>query len=34
MWACADTNGIGEILSEDFQHGRQYGRTTVTNPFA
>jgi predicted nucleic acid-binding protein len=33
MWAYADTNGIDEILSEDFQHGRLYGGVRVTNPF-
>lgn len=34
IWAYADTNGIHEILSEDFQHGRSYGGVRVTNPFA
>ena len=34
MWACADTNGIDEIVSEDFQRGRTYGRVRITNPFA
>jgi predicted nucleic acid-binding protein len=33
MWAYADTNGLTEILSEDFQHGRQYGGVRVINPF-
>ena len=33
MWAYADTNGINEIFSEDFQGGRIYGRVKVTNPF-
>lgn len=34
MWAYAETNGIDELLSEDFQDGRSYGRVRVTNPFA
>jgi predicted nucleic acid-binding protein len=33
MWAYADTNGLDEILSEDFQSGRTYGRVKITNPF-
>ena len=33
MWAYAATNGLTEILSEDFQHGRQYGTVRVINPF-
>jgi predicted nucleic acid-binding protein len=33
MWAYAETNGLTEILSEDFQHGRSYGRVAVVNPF-
>jgi predicted nucleic acid-binding protein len=33
MWAYADTNGMTEILSEDFQHSRTYGRVRVINPF-
>ena len=34
MWAYAEVNGIEELVSEDFQHGRMYGVVTVTNPFA
>jgi predicted nucleic acid-binding protein len=34
MWAYAERFGIGELLSEDFQHGRLYGTVQVTNPFA
>jgi predicted nucleic acid-binding protein len=34
MWAYAETNGLTEIISEDFQHGRMYGRVRITNPFA
>lgn len=33
MWAYADTNGLTELLSEDFQEGRLYGRVRITNPF-
>jgi predicted nucleic acid-binding protein len=33
MWAYADTNGMTELLSEDFQHGRLYGSVRVVNPF-
>lgn len=33
MWAYAETNGLTEILSEDFQHGRSYGRVRAADPF-
>ena len=33
MWAYAEVNGIEELLSEDFQHGRMYGSVSVRNPF-
>jgi len=33
MWAYAEVNGIEELISEDFQHGRMYGIVTVRNPF-
>ena len=33
LWAYAEVNGIEELLSEDFQHGRLYGTVTVQNPF-
>lgn len=33
MWACAEVNGLPEILSEDFQHGRHYGSVRAVNPF-
>jgi len=33
LWAYAETFGIPELLSEDFQHGRVYGKVRVTNPF-
>jgi predicted nucleic acid-binding protein len=34
LWAFAETHGIPELLSEDFQHGRRYGHVRITNPFA
>lgn len=34
LWAYAEHYGLGEILSEDFQHGRWYGNVRVRNPFA
>ncbi len=33
LWASAEVHGIGELLSEDFQHDRMYGTVTVRNPF-
>ena len=33
LWAYAEVNGIDELLSEDFQHGRLYGTVMVCNPF-
>lgn len=33
LWAFAETHGIAELLSEDFQHGRRYGHVRITNPF-
>jgi predicted nucleic acid-binding protein len=33
LWAYAECNGIPEIISEDFEHGRMYGAVTVRNPF-
>ncbi len=33
MWAYAECFGLGELLSEDFQHGRIYGTVRVINPF-
>jgi predicted nucleic acid-binding protein len=33
LWAYAEVNGVGEILSEDFEHGRHYGTVRVVNPF-
>lgn len=33
MWAYAEHYGIGELLSEDFQHDRLYGTVRAVNPF-
>jgi predicted nucleic acid-binding protein len=33
LWAYAEVNGVAEILSEDFDHGRHYGAVRVVNPF-
>ena len=33
MWAYAATNGLTELLSEDFQHERRYGTVQVIDPF-
>ena len=33
LWAYAEVNGIDDLVSEDFQHGRMYGTVTVRNPF-
>lgn len=33
IWAYAEHFGLDEILSEDFQHGRQYGAVKAINPF-
>ena len=34
MWAYAEHFGLEELLSEDFDHGRLYGRVRIVNPFA
>jgi predicted nucleic acid-binding protein len=34
LWAYAEHYGLDELLSEDFQDGRQYGTVRVTNPFS
>ena len=34
LWAFAEVFGLDEILSEDFQDGRLYGRVRARNPFA
>lgn len=33
LWAYADERGLDPIWSEDFEHGRLYGRVRVCNPF-
>jgi predicted nucleic acid-binding protein len=33
LWAYADERGLDPIWSEDFEHGRLYGRVRVENPF-
>ena len=33
LWAHAEVFGIGEILTEDFEHGRLYGSVRAMNPF-
>ena len=33
LWAYAEVNGLPEILSEDFAHGRHYGSVRAGNPF-
>jgi predicted nucleic acid-binding protein len=33
LWAYAEVNGLPEILSEDFEHGRYYGSVRVVDPF-
>jgi predicted nucleic acid-binding protein len=33
LWAYAEVYGVAEICSEDFEHGRHYGRVRAVNPF-
>ncbi len=33
LWAYADELGLDTLWSEDFEHGRTYGRVTVIDPF-
>ena len=33
LWAYAEYFGIGQLVSEDFEHGRMYGSVRITNPF-
>lgn len=33
LWAYADEHSIDTLWSEDFEHGRTYGRVTVIDPF-
>ncbi len=34
LWAYADERGLDTLWSEDFEHGRLYGRVKVVDPFA
>ncbi len=33
LWAYAEVNGLDEILTEDFEHGRYYGSVRAHDPF-
>jgi predicted nucleic acid-binding protein len=33
LWAYAECNGILQLISEDFEHGRLYGSVRARNPF-
>ena len=33
LWAFAEFYGLGDLYSEDFQHGRLYGTVRMINPF-
>lgn len=33
LWAYAEHYGLGDLISEDFEHGRIYGSVRVINPF-
>ena len=33
-WACAEVQGIEDLLSKDFPDGRPWGTVTIRNPFA
>ncbi len=33
LWAYAEVYGLAEILTEDFDHGRHYGRVRAVDPF-
>lgn len=33
LWAYAEVHGIPEIISEDFEHGRHYGKVRIIDPF-
>jgi predicted nucleic acid-binding protein len=33
LWAYAEHFGLGELISEDFEHGRMYGSVRIVNPF-
>ena len=33
LWAYAEFYGLGDLISEDFEHGRLYGSVRAINPF-
>lgn len=33
LWAYAEHYGLGELISEDFEHGRMYGGVKARDPF-
>jgi predicted nucleic acid-binding protein len=33
LWAYAEVYGLSTLVSEDFQHGRRYGKVVARNPF-
>jgi predicted nucleic acid-binding protein len=33
LWAYAEHYELPELLSEDFEHGRRYGKVRIRNPF-
>ncbi len=33
LWAYAEYYGLGDLISEDFEHGRLYGTVRAVNPF-
>jgi predicted nucleic acid-binding protein len=33
LWAYAEVHGLGEIYTEDFEHGRHYGSVRAFDPF-
>lgn len=33
LWACAENEGIRELITEDFEHGRWYGGVRTVDPF-
>jgi len=33
LWAYAESYGLTELYSEDFEHGRLYGTVRIVNPF-
>lgn len=33
LWAYAESFGLRQLISEDFEHGRVYGTVEIVNPF-